>query len=91
MSNFPGGSVYSMVQSILSGVFLVTERSFKRLEPGELQQLGLELEKQLRTIRGEQAPIDDTAAIQDRQRRIQRLNSALNMMRAHQMKRKPGR
>jgi hypothetical protein len=89
MSNFPGGSVYSMVQSISSGVLLITERSFKRLTPGELQQLALELEKHLRTIRGDQAPIDDTAAIQDRQRRIQRLNSALSMLRAHQTKRKP--
>jgi hypothetical protein len=91
MGNFPGGSVYAMVQSISSSVLLVTERTFKRLDSGELQQLALELDKQLRSVRGEQVPIDDTAAIQDRQRRIQRLNSALNMLRAHQMKRKPKR
>jgi len=89
MANFPGGSVYAMVQSICSGVLLVTERTFKRLDAGELRQLSFELDKQLRTVRAEQPALDDTAAIQDRQRRIQRLNSALNMLRAHQMKRKP--
>lgn len=89
MSNFPGGSVYSMVQSICCGALIVTERSFKKLAPAEMQQLSLELEKQLRNVRAEQPPLDDTAALQDRQRRIQRLNSVLSMLRAHQQKRKP--
>ena len=89
MGNFPGGSVYAMVQSIISGALLVTDRSFKRLVPGELQQLGLELEKQLRMVRAEQPGLEDTAVIQDRQRRIQRLNSALTILHAHQQKRKP--
>ena len=91
MGNFSGGSVYAMVQSVCSGVLAVTERSFKRLESGELQQLTLELEKQLRNVRSEQPALDDTANIQDRQRRIQRLNSALNILRTHQLKRKPKR
>ena len=56
MANFPGGSVYSMVQGISSGSYLVTEKSFKRLLPPEIQQLAAELERQVRLVRGDQPP-----------------------------------
>ena len=91
MPNFPGGSVYAMVQNISSGVLLVTDKSLKRLTIGDLQQLALELDRQLRMTRAEQPSLEDTKAVQNRHRRIQKLNSALTMLRAHQQKRKPKR
>ena len=89
MPNFQGGSVYAVVQNITSGVLLVTDKTLKRLSVGELQQLAMELDRQLRMIRSEQPPLDDTKAVQNRHRRIQKLNSALTMLRAHKQKRKP--
>lgn len=80
MSNFTGGSAYAMVQQIAGGYVLVTERTFKRLTPGELNQLGFEIEKLLREIRGEQPPLDATDEIQKRNRKIQRLNSCRMML-----------
>lgn len=88
MSNFAGGSVYSMVQSIASGVLLVTEKSFKRLTVSELQVLALELDRQIRFTRSDQPSLDDIPAVQERQRTIQRLTAALMMLRGHQQRRK---
>lgn len=88
MSNFPGGSVYSMVQGIASGAYLVTEKSFKRLLPTEIQQLTGELDRQVRLVRADQPPLDDTAAQQQRHRTLGRLNSALAMLRAYQSRKK---
>lgn len=86
MSNFPGGSVYAMVQGVASGAYLVTEKSFKRLLPPEVHQLALELERQLRTARAEQPSLDDLNAVQQRHRTIQRLTSALALLRSHQQR-----
>ncbi len=79
MSNFTGGSAYSMVQQVADGFILVTERNFKRLSPGELNQLGFEIEKFLRGIRGESPP-EEHQELQKRNRRLQRLNSCRMML-----------
>jgi len=81
MSNFPGGSAYAMVQQVADGFTLVTERSFKRLTTGDLQTLSVEIEKVLRTIRGDQPELDDLRGIQRRNRKIQRLNTCRMMLR----------
>ncbi len=81
MSNFAGGSAYAMVQQVAEGFTLVTERSFKRLTANDLQTLGVEIEKVLRTIRGDQPQLDDLTGIQLRNRRIQRLNTCRMMLR----------
>lgn len=88
MSNFAGGSVYSMVQGIANGVVLVTEKTYKRLNTNELQMLAIELDRQLRFTRTEQPAIDDIPAVQERQRTILKLTSALTMLRGHQQRRK---
>lgn len=88
MSNFAGGSVYSMVQGIASGTLLVTEKTYKRLTTAELQQLAFELDRQIRLTRSEQPPLDDNQAVQLRHRTIQKLTAALMMLRSHQQRRK---
>jgi len=75
MSKMIGGSAYGMVQQIAEGYVLVTERSFKGMAAHDLQQVLFELEKHLRTLRGEQPPADDVQAVQARHRKIQRLTS----------------
>lgn len=75
-----------MVRDIVDGHLQVTERSFRRLDRAEIHKLGFELEKQLREIRSDQPPLDDIPALQHRNRRIQRLNATLMMLRAFRQK-----
>ena len=89
MGNYPGGSAYAMVQQIGNGHLLVTERTFKRLSRGELDQLSFEIEKLLREIRGDPPPpVDDTQAIQQRNRKLQRLNSCRMMLQTYRQRRR---
>ena len=88
MGNFQGGSAYGMASQISEGYILVNERTFHRLQRGELDKLTFELEKRLREIRGEQPDLADTKAVQQRQRKMMRINSATMMLRAYRMKRK---
>ncbi|MEM7585355.1 MAG: hypothetical protein AAF560_18340 [Acidobacteriota bacterium] len=80
MGNYIGGSAFAMTQQVAEGFTLVTERTFRRLSRGELDALGRQIEKSLREIRSEQPPLDDTLAIQKRNRRIQRLNTCRMML-----------
>lgn len=88
MSNFPGGSAYAMVRDVAEGYLLVTERTFQRLVGPEMDQLSFELERYTRELRGEQPALDDMPAIQQKNRRIQRLTTCLMMMRAYRQRRK---
>ena len=62
MGNFIGGSAYAMSQQVADGYLLVTERTFLRLGPGELNKLDFEIAKLLREIRGSQPALDDIPA-----------------------------
>jgi hypothetical protein len=88
MGNFLGGSAWAMAHDIMEGFILVTERTFSRMLPGEIDQLAFEMDRALREVRGDQAPLDDLTAIQQRNRKIQRVNSALIVLRAHRQKRR---
>jgi len=88
VANFPGGSAYAMVRDIAAGHYLVTERSFGRLDPPDLDKLRFELDRHLREIRGDQPAIDDVPAVRDRNQRIQRLNTALTILRSYRTRRR---
>jgi hypothetical protein len=81
--SFPGGSAWAMVRDVAEGFTQVTERSFRTLSRGDLDQLGFEIERYLRELRGDQPGTGDTPAIQLRQRRMQRLNAAATMLRGY--------
>jgi hypothetical protein len=83
---FPGGSAWSMARDIAEGFSAVTERSFRSLTRADLEQLGFEIERYLRDLRSDQPALDDTQAIQQRNRRVQRLNTAVVVMRSYRMK-----
>lgn len=89
MGNFPGGSAWAMAKDIAEGVLLPTERSFIRLQPPEMEQLAFEIDRALRDVRGNQPSLEDQAALQQRNRKIMRLNQGLSMLRAAQAKRRP--
>jgi hypothetical protein len=85
---FPGGSAWAMARDIAEGYLTITERSFKSLTRGDLDQLAFELERHLRDLRGDQAPLDDIQAIQARNRKIQRVNTAVMVLRSYRAKAK---
>jgi hypothetical protein len=85
---FPGGSAYAMARDVAEGYLLVTERVVKGLSRPELDQVTFEIDRHLRELRGDQPPLDDIPALQLRQRRMQRLNSALTVVRSFRMKQK---
>ena len=86
--SFPGGSAYAMARDVAEGFLLVTERVFKTMSRSELDQVTFEIDRHLRELRGDQPPLDDIPALQQRQRRMQRLNSALAVIRSFRTKQK---
>jgi len=90
MAGFLGGSAFTMAKDVAEGYHLITERTFKTMSRGEVEQFSFELDRCLREIRGEQAPQDDPALIQARNRKIQRLNQALMILRNYQQKARRG-
>ena len=86
MGNFMGGSAWAMAQQIAEGYILVSERTYKRLERVELDKLGFEMEKLLREVRGEQVPLDDIQAIQQKSRKASRLMGAVSQLRQYQQR-----
>ena len=88
MASFPGGSAWAMARDIGEGYHAVTERTFLRMSRADLDKLTFELNRLLQEVRGNQAPQDDVQALQQRNRKLQRLNSALTVLRAYRMKRK---
>lgn len=83
MSNFMGGSAFAMARDIGEGYFAVTTRTFKNMSAGDMAQLGFEIDRVLRELRGEQSPKDEQALVQARNRKILRLSSALTMLQAY--------
>jgi hypothetical protein len=88
MSRFLGGSPYAMVRDIAEGFHTVTARTFQGWGTSHLDQLSREIDRQLREIRGTQAPTDDLPAIQLRNRKLQRLNTALTVLRGSRQQRR---
>jgi hypothetical protein len=87
MSAFPGGSAWAMAKDISEGHILVTERVVRRLNVAEMGQLSHELDRKLRELRGEQPDLEDSQALQARNRRIQRLRNALQLV--HSVRTRP--
>jgi hypothetical protein len=77
-----------MARDIAEGFTNVTERSLRSLSRGDLDQLTFELERHLRDLRGDQAASDDIPAIQLRNRKIQRVNTAMMVLRSYRAKAK---
>ncbi len=80
MGNFTGGSPFTMVRDLGEGYVLLAEPQLKKFSVPELDQLRLELEKQIREMRGSAPPPDQTQEIQAHQRKIMRLSGALRMI-----------
>jgi hypothetical protein len=81
-----GGSAWSMARDIADGFVSVTERTFKQMTVPQMNQLAHEVDRILRELRGGATANESTADLQNRQRRIQRLNTSLVVMRAYRQR-----
>jgi len=84
---FMGGSAPAMASQICEGFILMSGATLKGFTPGELNLLRAEIDKLLREIRSTVPPQDDAQANQARNRKIGRLNSALQVVSAKLMTR----
>ena len=90
MSKFIGGSAYGMARDIGEGYVSVTERTFKSMTDANMKQLSFEIDRALRELRGSRSATDEIDVVKARNRKIQRLNTALMVSRTYRMKnRKP--
>ena len=69
-----------MARDVGEGYVLLNSTLLKRMSADELRQLRFEVERLLTSLRGEQHPPDEMAAIQSRNRKIARLNSSVSMI-----------
>lgn len=69
-----------MARDVGEGYILLNTILLKRMGSEELKQLRFEIERLLSTHRSEQPPADNAAAINARNRKISRLNSAVSMI-----------
>ncbi|HEX4953172.1 MAG TPA: hypothetical protein VF017_07235 [Thermoanaerobaculia bacterium] len=83
---FPGGSAWAWVRDIAEGYFLLTERPLKQMASPDLDKFQFEVDRRMRDIRSEQPSLDDIPAIQAKNRKIQRLQSALVILQAFRAK-----
>ena len=86
MTTFIGGSAYAMATGIADGYHLVNERTFRAMSRSEMDQFAVELDRHLREVRAEQPALADLEAVKHRNRKIQRLNTALMILRAYRQK-----
>jgi hypothetical protein len=84
MANFMGGSAPTMASQVGDGFILLNANNLKGYTPGDLTLLKIELEKLQREARAVVPPQDDALANQARNRRINRLGSAIQLV-GHKM------
>lgn len=84
MANFMGGSAPAMAAQIADGFILLNANNLKGYLPPELSLLKVELEKLQREARSLVPPQDDALANQARNRKINRIGSAIQLV-GHQM------
>jgi len=77
---FIGGSAYAMARDVSEGFILLNANLLKRLKGDELKTLRFEVDRLLTSIRGEQHALDDVAKIQQKNRKLSRLISAVAMI-----------
>lgn len=67
---------WKMAADVAEGYVLLSPPYLKKLEPGEMSALQLELERAARDTRSQVIPADDSDAAQKRNRKLQRISQA---------------
>lgn len=80
---YMGGSAFAMANSFMEGYILPSPTTLKRLTTDELRALLFEIDKLLKDLRGQVVDPSDTLALQKRNQRLQKLNSATMVLNNH--------
>ena len=80
MANFMGGSAPAMAAQVADGFVLLSSNTLKGYLPAELTLLKTELEKLQRETRAVVPPQDDAMANQSRNRKINRISAAIQVI-----------
>lgn len=91
MGTFMGGSAPAMANQVCDGYTLLTATTLKRLTLDQMQQLEFEMDKRLRETRGLQPDLQDQVALQQRNRRISRIEAQIRVLRHTMQQRRMGR
>jgi hypothetical protein len=91
MGTYMGGSAPAMARQVCDGFTLLSPVNLKRLSLDQMTQLEFEIDKRLRETRGEPMNLDDQPGLQERNRRISRIENALRVLRHSIQQRKMGR
>ena len=91
MGTFQGGSAPAMANQVCDGYTLLSQVSLKRLSLDQMTKLEFELDKRLRTTRGETVDLNDQPGLQARNRRISRIEGAARMLKHTIQLRRQGR
>lgn len=77
-----------MAQNVADGYIIPTELTFKKFKDSDIQTFLFEADKLLREIRGNQVPVDDVVATQNRQRRMHRIQQVITIANAVRSRRR---
>lgn len=91
MGSYIGGSAPAMARQVCDGFTLLSQALLKRLSLEQMIALEFELDKRLRATRGEAVDLQDQKALQKRNRRIQRIEGSVRMLRHTVQLRRAGR
>ena len=75
-----------MARDIGEGYVNVTERTFKSMTEADIKQLIFEVDRFLRDLRGSRVATDAIDVVKARNRKIQRLNTAVMISRTYRQK-----
>jgi len=91
MGTFMGGSAPAMARQVCDGYTLLSAVTLKRLSLEQMKQLEFEMDKKLRNTRSDQPDLSDQQALQERNRRISRIEGQLRVLRHSIQQKKMGR
>ena len=91
MGTCMGGSAPAMARQVCDGYTLLSAVSLKRLDLNQMKQLEFEIDKKLRNTRSDQPDLSDQQALQERNRRISRIEGQLRVLRHTIQQKKMGR
>ena len=91
MGQYMGGSAPAMARQICDGYILLSPVILKRLEISQMEQLQFEMDKRLRETRGEPMDLEDQEGLQQRNRRLSRIEGGLRSLRHAIQQKRMGR
>jgi hypothetical protein len=91
MGTFQGGSAPAMARQVCDGFLLLSTVMLKRLDIKQMELLEFELDRRLRDARSEPMDLEDQEGLQQRNRRLSRIEGGLRVLRHAMQQRRMGR